>query len=101
MKESNSAMIKLGTAVNIITAVMFTLFTAYQIYLAVQMESNKTGRRAGIVLYLTITAASFLAFSYSHRLQRFRSGLMLVCLALLTIWIVVAAVLIRRRKKAK
>ena len=71
------------TFVRLTTALSFALFTAYQIYLAVQMASNKTGRRAVIVLYLTITAASFLAFSYSRRLQRFRSGLMLVCLALL------------------
>lgn len=83
MKESNSALLIYGTAINIITAVMFTLFTAYQIYLAVQIDAQRAGRLMGIILYLFITAASFFAIVQKPGLRIVRSVLLIAGLLLL------------------
>ena len=83
MKESNSAMIKLGTAVNIITAVMFTLFTAYQIFLLIHIDAQRNGRLTGIILYLFLTAASFFALVHKPGIKFARSVLLIAGLLLL------------------
>ena len=83
MKEPNSAILKLGTAINIITAVMFTFFTAYQIYLLIQIDTQRNGRLIGIIFYLFITAASFFALVQKIGLRIARSVLLIAGLLLL------------------
>ena len=83
MKEPNSAIIKLGIAINIITAVMFTFFTAYQIYLLIQIDTQRNGRLIGIIFYLFITAASFFALVHKTELRIARSVLLIAGLLLL------------------
>ena len=83
MKEPNSAILKLGTAINIITAVMFTFFTAYQIYLLIQIDTQRNGRLIGIIFYLFITAASFFALVHKTGLRIARSVLLIAGLLLL------------------
>ena len=74
---------KVQSFVRLVTALSFALFSAYQIYMATQIASNRTGRLIGICLYLAITAASCLAFSYSLGVQNVRSILMIISLTLL------------------
>ena len=76
-------MIKLGTAVNIITAVMFTLFTAYQIFLLIHIDAQRNGRLTGIILYLFLTAASFFALVHKPGIKFARSVLLIAGLLLL------------------
>ena len=83
MKEPNSAIIKIGIAINIITAVMFTFFTAYQIYLLIQIDTQRNGRLIGIIFYLFITAASFFALVHKTGLRIARSVLLIAGLLLL------------------
>ena len=85
MAERFLSNMKVQFFVRLTTALSFALFTAYQIYMAIQAESNRTGRLIGVCMYLTITIASFFAFSCSPRLQNIRSILMLVSLLLLFI----------------
>ena len=59
MKES---IIKNTTVQNIIkfsTALAFALFTLYQLFLTLLIETSRAGRIIGIVVYLLITLASF------------------------------------------
>lgn len=74
---------KVQSFVRLVTALSFALFTAYQIYAAMQITAGRTGRLIGVGIYLIITAASFLAFCYSRRVQNVRSILMIVSLILL------------------
>lgn len=63
MKESIFRNRAFQTIIKLITALSFTLFTAYQIYLAVNIETNRVGRLIGIVFYLLLTVAACLSFS--------------------------------------
>ena len=74
---------KVQAFVRLATALAFAFFTAYQIYIAMQTASGRTGRLIGVCLYLAITLAAFFSFSYSPRLQNIRSIMMLVSLSLL------------------
>ena len=58
MKESIFKNRAFQTIFKLITALSFTLFTAYQIYLAVNIETNRVGRLIGIVFYLLLTGVS-------------------------------------------
>ena len=67
----------------LITALAFTLFTAYQIYLAVNIDTNRFGRLIGIAFYLMITVASFLDLSENDKVWMAHSVLSVVGLVLL------------------
>ena len=67
----------------LITALAFTLFTAYQIYLAVNIDTNRFGRLIGIAFYLMITVASFLDLSENDKVWMAHSVLLVVGLVLL------------------
>ena len=63
MKESIFKNRAFQTIIKLITALSFALFTAYQIYLAVNIDTNRAGRLIGIVFYLLLTVAAYLSFS--------------------------------------
>ena len=63
MKESIFRNRAFQTIIKLITALSFALFTAYQIYLAVNIDTNRAGRLIGIVFYLLLTVAAYLSFS--------------------------------------
>ena len=67
----------------LITALAFALFTAYQIYLAVNIDTNRFGRLIGIAFYLMITVASFLDLSENDKVWMAHSVLLVVGLVLL------------------
>ena len=74
------------SVVKLTTMLAFSLFTAYQIYMAIQIETNRITRLIGVFLYLIIPVASLFTFSYSPRLQKkVRSILMIISLMLLFI----------------
>ena len=62
---------------------MFTFFTAYQIYLLIQIDTQRNGRLIGIIFYLFITAASFFALVHKTGLRIARSVLLIAGLLLL------------------
>lgn len=67
----------------LITALAFTLFTAYQIYLAVNIDTNRAGRLIGIVFYLLLTVAAYLSFSEKDSVWTAHSVLTVAGLVLL------------------
>ena len=69
--------------VYIVTGLSFALFTAYQVFLAVQIPEQRAGRIIGIVFYVFLTAASFLALIRIPVLRITRSVLLLAGLLLL------------------
>lgn len=66
MKESIITNKVFQTIIRLVTALSFTLFLAYQIYLAIQVDENRLGRLIGIGFYLLITVAAFLDFPESY-----------------------------------
>ncbi len=83
MKESILTNRKVQLAFRLVTALSFTLFTAYQVYLAINIETNRIGRLIGIGFYLLITVASFLDFSEKDSAWLAHSVLMVAGLFLL------------------
>lgn len=83
MKKSILRNKKVQFIIRLITALSFTLFTAYQVYLAVQAESSRVGRLIGIVFYMMIVGASFLGFSDRYGLWIAHSVLLVTGLILL------------------
>nr|WP_316618378.1 hypothetical protein [uncultured Ruminococcus sp.] len=83
MKESIFRNRAFQTIIKLITALSFALFTAYQIYLAVYIDTNRAGRLIGIVFYLLLTVASFLDFSEKDSVWVAHSVLMVGGLILL------------------
>ena len=83
MKESIFKNRAFQTIFKLITALSFTLFTAYQIYLAVNMDASRIGRLIGIVFYLLLTVAAYLSFSEKDSVWTAHSVLMVAGLVLL------------------
>ena len=83
MKESIFRNRAFQTIFKLITALSFTLFTAYQIYLAVNIETNRVGRLIGIVFYLLLTVAAYLSFSEKDSVWTAHSALTVAGLVLL------------------
>lgn len=83
MKESIFRNRAFQTIFKLITALSFTLFTAYQIYLAVNIETNRVGRLIGIVFYLLLTVAAYLSFSEKDSVWTAHSVLTVAGLVLL------------------
>ena len=83
MKESILTNRKVQLAFRLVTALSFTLFTAYQIFLAINIETNRSGRLIGIVFYLMLTVASFLDFTEKYSVWIAHSVLMVAGLLLL------------------
>ncbi len=52
---------KIRTVINIFTAVVFSLFTAYHIYLLFNTEANRFGRVFGLIPFILLIAASVFA----------------------------------------
>lgn len=69
--------------VRLIVALSFALFTVYQVYLAVNIDTNRIGRLIGIAFYLILTVASFLDFSEKDSVWVAHSVLMVGGLILL------------------
>lgn len=81
MKESSYfKLIFTQLFVRLFTALSFLLFTAYQVYLAVNIEENRVGRLIGVSLYALITLASFFAFSEKRAFRVTRSILLVFSL---------------------
>ena len=73
MKESNLKIAK--TIVRLFTAASFLLFTAYQVFLLIQITTQREGRLIGIVFYAFLTAASFLSLIHKRGFRILRSVL--------------------------
>ena len=67
MNESFLYNDKFQLIIRLLTAISFGLFTAYQVYLAVQLEASRIGRLIGAGCYLLITIASFLMFADNRK----------------------------------
>lgn len=61
------------TAVRVTTALLFTAFTLYQIYLAITIPQARVGRVMGIASYTMITLASYFALSRNRVIRILRS----------------------------
>lgn len=69
--------------IRLATALSFLLFSAYQIYVALQESENRLWRLIGVGFYLLITLASFLDFSEKSGLWTAHSVLLVAGLVLL------------------
>lgn len=67
MRESLIYNDKFQLFTRLLTAISFGLFTAYQIYLTIQIETARFGRLIGVFCYLLITIASFLMFADNRK----------------------------------
>ena len=83
MQESIFSNRIVQTIIRLVTALSFALFTAYQVYLAVNIDTNRIGRLIGIAFYLILTVASFLDFSEKDSVWVAHSVLMVGGLILL------------------
>ena len=63
MKESIFKNRTVQTVIRLVPAISFTLFTLYQVFLAIFYDASRVGRVIGIAFYLMITIASYLDFS--------------------------------------
>ena len=54
MNEANLKTNRIRTVINLLTAVCFSLFIAYHIYLAVAIEANRAGRMVGLISYFLL-----------------------------------------------
>lgn len=79
---SNVKNTKLSNAVHLLTALCFMFFTAYHLFLFVEVSSNRIGRILGILTFLLITVASFFALSPKPTFRIVRSVTMIVGLSL-------------------
>lgn len=73
------------TVTRVFTALSFTLFTAYQVYVAWQIPAQRVSRLIGVALYLFITVASFLALVHQPGIRFLRTILLVSGLSLLFI----------------
>ena len=71
MKESSLKTAK--TFVRLVTALSFVIYTAYQIFLVVQVSAQRTGRLIGVTFYVIVTVASILALVYRPGVRIVRS----------------------------
>ena len=83
MKESSLKTAK--TFVRLVTALSFVIYTAYQIFLVVQVSAQRTGRLIGVTFYVIITVASILALIYRPGIRIVRSVMFVVGFMLLFI----------------
>lgn len=83
MQESIFSNRIVQTIIRLVTALSFALFTVYQVYLAVNIDTNRIGRLIGIAFYLILTVASFLDFSEKDSVWVAHSVLMVGGLILL------------------
>ena len=83
MKESILRNRKVQFVFRLVTALSFTLFTAYQIFLAINIDTSRIGRLIGIGFYLLLIVASFLDFSEQYRVWIVHSVLLVAGLILL------------------
>lgn len=67
--------------VNFLTGLFFTIFTAYQIFLLVQIEENRFGRLLGIAVFLCFSAASFFSLIHKMNFKIARSTLLIAALS--------------------
>ena len=74
---------KFRFAVRLFTALPFLLFTAYQFFMAVQIETNRLGRLIGLVLYMFLTIASFFVFTHNYLFRITRTILLITALTML------------------
>ena len=83
MQESIFSNRIVQTIIRLVTALSFALFTVYQVYLAVNIDTNRIGRLIGIAFYLILTVASFLSFSEKDSVWTAHSVLTVAGLVLL------------------
>ena len=69
-----------------ITALSFTLFTAYQIVVALNIETGRVGRLIGVGFYMLITLASIFALIHQHGIRIVRTILLVGGFAMLFIF---------------
>ena len=79
---SNVKNTKLSNAIHLLTALCFMFFTAYHLFLFVEVSSNRLGRILGILTFLLITVASFFALSPKPTFRIVRSVTMIAGLSL-------------------